>query len=47
MVAFIHGIQLENKLMRGGFENLSLIVLADAAFGVFFNSKSRIPISGD
>ncbi|MCF2143304.1 MAG: hypothetical protein K9W42_06345 [Candidatus Heimdallarchaeota archaeon] len=35
MVAFIHGIQLENKLMRGGFENLSLIVLADAAFGGF------------
>ncbi|MHA1630149.1 MAG: hypothetical protein ACTSXO_03600 [Candidatus Heimdallarchaeota archaeon] len=45
MVAFIHGIQLENKLMRGGFENLSLIVLADAAFGVFLiaNQEFQYP----
>jgi hypothetical protein len=35
MVGFIHGIQLPNKAMRGGFENLSLIVLADVEFGGF------------
>lgn len=33
MVGFIHGVQLPNKTMRGGFENLSLIVLADAEAG--------------
>ncbi|MHA1218207.1 MAG: hypothetical protein ACTSO5_05915 [Candidatus Heimdallarchaeaceae archaeon] len=33
MVAFVHGLQLENKMARGGFENLSLIVLADSEFG--------------
>ena len=33
MVAFVHGAQLENKMARGGFENLSLIVLADSEFG--------------
>ena len=33
MVAFVHGVQLENKMARGGFENLSLIVLADSEFG--------------
>lgn len=33
MIAFIHGVQLENKLVRGGFENLSLIVLADTKVG--------------
>ncbi|MGC9779715.1 MAG: hypothetical protein HZR80_10775 [Candidatus Heimdallarchaeota archaeon] len=35
MVAFIHGIQLANPAMRGGFENLSLIVLADKEVGGF------------
>ncbi|NHK30241.1 MAG: hypothetical protein FK730_02740 [Asgard group archaeon] len=35
MIGFIHGIQLENKTVRGGFENLSLIVLADVEFGGF------------
>jgi hypothetical protein len=35
MIGFIHGIQLENKAVRGGFENLSLIVLADIEFGGF------------
>lgn len=35
MIGFIHGIQLENKAVRGGFENLSLIVLADVEFGGF------------
>ena len=33
MVGFIHGVQLPNKAMRGGFENLSLIVLADVEYG--------------
>ncbi len=33
MVAFVHGVQLENKMARGGFENLSLIVLADSEYG--------------
>ncbi|MHA1366294.1 MAG: hypothetical protein ACTSP5_07780 [Candidatus Heimdallarchaeota archaeon] len=33
MIAFIHGVQLENKLVRGGYENLSLIVLADTEVG--------------
>ncbi|TFF85232.1 hypothetical protein EU523_00170 [Candidatus Heimdallarchaeota archaeon] len=33
MIGFIHGIQLENPEARGGFENLSLIVLADAEYG--------------
>jgi len=33
MVGFIHGVQLPNKTMRGGFENLSLIVLADSEAG--------------
>ncbi len=33
MIAFIHGIQLENKNARGGFENLSLIILADTTVG--------------
>ncbi|MFW9924202.1 MAG: hypothetical protein ACFFDW_13035, partial [Candidatus Thorarchaeota archaeon] len=35
MVGFIHGIQLENKAVRGGFENLSLVVLADIDYGGF------------
>ncbi len=29
MVGFIHGIQLPNKMARGGFENLALIVLVN------------------
>ena len=33
MIGFIHGIQLENKAARGGFENLSLIVLATNEYG--------------
>jgi hypothetical protein len=33
MIGFIHGIQLPNPAARGGFENLSLIVLADSDFG--------------
>jgi hypothetical protein len=33
LIGFIHGIQLENKAARGGFENLSLIVLADNEYG--------------
>ncbi|MHA1955218.1 MAG: hypothetical protein ACW96U_14860, partial [Candidatus Heimdallarchaeaceae archaeon] len=33
MIGFIHGIQLPNEAARGGFENLSLIVLADSDFG--------------
>ena len=33
MIGFIHGVQLENKMARGGFENLSLIVLADSEYG--------------
>ncbi|NPD87485.1 MAG: hypothetical protein HGN29_02095 [Asgard group archaeon] len=35
MIGFIHGIQLSNEAARGGFENLSLIVLADSDFGNF------------
>ncbi len=35
MIGFIHGIQLPNPLMRGGFENLTLIVLADIEAGGF------------
>jgi hypothetical protein len=35
MVGFVHGIQLPNKMARGGFENLSLIVLADTEYGSF------------
>ncbi|MHA1532011.1 MAG: hypothetical protein ACTSR6_08435, partial [Candidatus Heimdallarchaeota archaeon] len=34
MIAFIHGVQLPNPAMRGGFENLTLIVLADKEAGV-------------
>ncbi|OLS29792.1 MAG: hypothetical protein HeimAB125_21360 [Candidatus Heimdallarchaeota archaeon AB_125] len=33
MTGFVHGLQLENKMARGGFENLSLIVLADTEYG--------------
>ncbi len=33
MIGFIHGIQLPNPAMRGGFENLTLIVLADKEAG--------------
>ena len=33
MVGFIHGVQLPNPAMRGGFENLTLIVLADKEVG--------------
>jgi hypothetical protein len=33
MIGFVHGIQLSNKMARGGFENLSLIVLADSEYG--------------
>jgi hypothetical protein len=33
MIGMIHGVQLENKAARGGFENLSLIVLADNEYG--------------
>ena len=33
MIGFVHGIQLPNKMARGGFENLSLIVLADSETG--------------
>ncbi len=33
MIGFVHGVQLPNKMARGGFENLSLIVLADSEFG--------------
>jgi hypothetical protein len=35
MIGFIHGIQLPNKMMRGGFENLALIVLADNQYGSY------------
>jgi len=33
MTGFVHGIQIPNKMARGGFENLSLIVLADSEYG--------------
>ncbi|MHA1198406.1 MAG: hypothetical protein ACTSQF_03545, partial [Candidatus Heimdallarchaeaceae archaeon] len=33
MTGFIHGVQIPNKMARGGFENLSLIVLADGEYG--------------
>ncbi|MBY8994091.1 MAG: hypothetical protein KGD59_06030, partial [Candidatus Heimdallarchaeota archaeon] len=33
MIGFIHGVQLPNPAMRGGFENLTLIVLADKEEG--------------
>lgn len=33
MIGFVHGVQLPNKMARGGFENLSLIVLADSEYG--------------
>ncbi|NHJ84037.1 MAG: hypothetical protein FK734_01160 [Asgard group archaeon] len=33
MIGFIHGVQLANPIMRGGFENLSLIVLAEKDIG--------------
>ncbi|NPD89585.1 MAG: Ig-like domain-containing protein, partial [Asgard group archaeon] len=33
MLGFIHGIQLENKMARGGYENLVLTVLTDLEFG--------------
>ena len=33
MIGFVHGIQLPNKMARGGYENLSLIVLADSEYG--------------
>ncbi len=33
MIGFVHGIQLPNKMARGGFENLSLIILADSEYG--------------
>ncbi len=33
MIGFIHGVQLPNLAMRGGFENLTLIVLADKEIG--------------
>ncbi len=33
MVGFLQGIQLKNAQARGGFENLSLIVLADREYG--------------
>ena len=33
MIGFLQGIQIKNPQARGGFENLSLIVLADRDFG--------------
>ncbi len=33
MIGFLQGIQLKNPQSRGGFENLSLIVLADREYG--------------
>jgi len=33
MVGWVHGIQLPQEVARGGFENLSLIVLADSEYG--------------
>ncbi|MCG3221578.1 MAG: hypothetical protein H7641_09385, partial [Candidatus Heimdallarchaeota archaeon] len=33
MLGYIHGIQLENKMARGGYENLVLTVLTDLEFG--------------
>ena len=33
MVGFLQGLQLKNPQARGGFENLSLIVLADREYG--------------
>ncbi|MCK5142063.1 MAG: hypothetical protein KAQ70_07710, partial [Candidatus Heimdallarchaeota archaeon] len=33
MIGFLQGIQLKNPQARGGFENLSLIVLADREYG--------------
>ncbi|MHA1318115.1 MAG: hypothetical protein ACTSQ6_11465, partial [Candidatus Heimdallarchaeaceae archaeon] len=38
LVGFIHGIQLENKAARGGFENLSLIVLVENEYGTMLLS---------
>jgi hypothetical protein len=35
MVGWVHGLQLPNKAARGGFENLTLIVLADSEYGNF------------
>ena len=35
MVGWVHGIQLPNEVARGGFENLSLIVLADTEYGSY------------
>ncbi|NPD87486.1 MAG: hypothetical protein HGN29_02100 [Asgard group archaeon] len=35
MIGWVHGIQLPNEAARGGFENLSLIVLADTDFGTY------------
>ncbi|MHA1953494.1 MAG: hypothetical protein ACW96U_06080, partial [Candidatus Heimdallarchaeaceae archaeon] len=32
IIGFTHGIQLENPASRGGFENLTLIVLADSEY---------------
>ncbi|MCK4844589.1 MAG: hypothetical protein KAS95_02845, partial [Candidatus Heimdallarchaeota archaeon] len=33
MIGFLQGVQLKNPQARGGFENLSLIVLADREYG--------------
>ncbi|MCG3220303.1 MAG: hypothetical protein H7641_02890 [Candidatus Heimdallarchaeota archaeon] len=35
MVGWVHGVQLPNEAARGGFENLSLIVLADTEYGSY------------
>jgi hypothetical protein len=35
MIALVHGIMLPNKAARGGFENLTLIVLADSEHGTY------------
>ncbi len=41
LVGFVHAIQIENKTARGGFENLSIIMLTQADFGNFLLSYNE------
>ncbi|NPD87911.1 MAG: hypothetical protein HGN29_04260 [Asgard group archaeon] len=41
LVGFVHAIQLENKKARGGFENLSIIIITQADYGTLLLTYSE------
>ncbi len=41
MIGYIHGLQLRNKAARGGYENLSLIVVTEEQHGTLLIGKEK------